>query len=210
MVSRLKRHRQIVEAAAQVFIEKGFHGATINDIADAAGVPRGSIHYHISSKQDLLFDVLADSVQSTIVNLEALNIRHGRPDELLRQIIDITIESHATRFLIFGTELMPEQLKQLRRLRVRWEKVIGLVVTRGIEEGVFAPVDVAFVVFTIGAITTAWTRAYRERHRLSREDIAERCFDFVFRGIGAGVCPPGNAGQSPTGRVPITPSASSL
>lgn len=198
MVSRLKRRSQIVEAAALVFIEKGFHGATINDIADAAGLPRGSIHYHISSKQDLLFNVLADAVQGTIIKLEALDVRDGRPDELLHRIIEITIESHATRFLIFGTELLPEQLKQLRRLRQRWEKVIGLVVARGIEEGIFAPVDIPFVVFTIGAITTTWTRAYQERHRLSREDIAERCFEFVFRGIGAGPCPPTGAPSEPS------------
>ncbi len=128
MALKAKRREQILEAASQVFMAKGFHGATINDIADAAGMPRGSLHYHISSKQDLLFDVVAHETQKTIAVLEAIDLHNGRPDDLLRSIVDITLASNATRFMLFGTEVSPQQLEQLREVRRRWNAVIGLVV----------------------------------------------------------------------------------
>lgn len=49
----------IRRAAARVLERKGFERATLADIADELGRPHGSIHYHIESKQDLLFDILS-------------------------------------------------------------------------------------------------------------------------------------------------------
>ncbi len=55
---------------------------------------------------------------------------------------------------------------------------------RGIDEGLFAPLDVPFAVFTIGAICNTWSRTYDEGGRLTREEVAQRCFEFITRGIG--------------------------
>lgn len=49
------RHRQIVDAAIQVFEVKGFHGATLRDVGRAANVPQGTIYNYVESKEDILF-----------------------------------------------------------------------------------------------------------------------------------------------------------
>ena len=48
----------ILEAAAQVFRQKGFHGASMKDIADAVNLQKASLYHHVSSKQEILLSIL--------------------------------------------------------------------------------------------------------------------------------------------------------
>ncbi|HZD25745.1 MAG TPA: helix-turn-helix domain-containing protein, partial [Alphaproteobacteria bacterium] len=51
---RARRHREIMDAAAAVFSEKGFHGASTRDIAERVGLRQGSLYYHFPSKEAAL------------------------------------------------------------------------------------------------------------------------------------------------------------
>ena len=59
--SRSPREQQILDAAAVVFYEKGYAAASIQDVADAVGILKGSLYYYIDSKEDLLFEILRDA-----------------------------------------------------------------------------------------------------------------------------------------------------
>ena len=50
-----KKHRQIVKGAFQVFLEKGYHPASIREISDASGMSMGQLYHYVSSKDDVLF-----------------------------------------------------------------------------------------------------------------------------------------------------------
>lgn len=58
---RRNRDVEIVDAAIQVFHTKGFAASTMQDVADAVGVLKGSLYHYISSKEDLLFRILQES-----------------------------------------------------------------------------------------------------------------------------------------------------
>lgn len=72
-----ERRREIRAAAARVFSAKGYESSTIQDIADAVGMLKGSLYYHISSKEDLLFDVVHDAAQRAAATL--LDVPEGDP-----------------------------------------------------------------------------------------------------------------------------------
>lgn len=57
---RKKRWQQILKAAAEVFYEKGYEAATLQDIADRVGILKGSIYYYIKTKGDLLDSLLTE------------------------------------------------------------------------------------------------------------------------------------------------------
>ncbi len=57
---RSKRLAQILEAAADVFYEKGYEAATLQDISDRVGILKGSIYYYIKTKGDLLDYLLTE------------------------------------------------------------------------------------------------------------------------------------------------------
>jgi len=51
------RRSELTRAAARLFAEKGYHGTSVGDLAEALGVQKGSLYSHIESKADLLWEV---------------------------------------------------------------------------------------------------------------------------------------------------------
>jgi len=54
----MANREEIIAAAAKVFQTKGYHAATVQDIADAVGILKGSLYHYIKMKEDLLFWLL--------------------------------------------------------------------------------------------------------------------------------------------------------
>ena len=58
------RRSELTRQAARLFAEKGYHGTSIGDLAEAMGVQKGSLYAHIQSKADLLWEVARDGAQA--------------------------------------------------------------------------------------------------------------------------------------------------
>src|SRR6266699_4494963 len=69
------RRNELTRTAARLFAEKGYHGTSIGDLAQALGVQKGSIYAHIESKADLLWDVASEGAAAFHASLDAV------PDE---------------------------------------------------------------------------------------------------------------------------------
>jgi TetR/AcrR family transcriptional regulator, cholesterol catabolism regulator len=54
------RRTELMRAAARLFAEKGYHGTSVGDLAQALGVQKGSLYAHIESKADLLWEVASE------------------------------------------------------------------------------------------------------------------------------------------------------
>ena len=70
------RRSELTRQAARLFAEKGYHGTSIGDLAEAMGVQKGSLYAHIESKQDLLYESMRDGAAAFHAALDAI------PDEL--------------------------------------------------------------------------------------------------------------------------------
>ena len=66
------RRTELTRAAARLFAEKGYHGTSIGDLAEALGVQKGSLYAHIESKADLLWDVARDGAAAFHAALDAV------------------------------------------------------------------------------------------------------------------------------------------
>ena len=75
------RLREIYDAAARVFSEKGYDGASIQDVADAVGILKGSLYYYIDTKQDLLFGIIDEVHRDTLRSLEEWVAVDGDADQ---------------------------------------------------------------------------------------------------------------------------------
>ena len=85
--------------ATQVFFEKGYDGASLQDIADRLGMLKGSLYYYIQSKEDLLFDVISTVHQEGIAALRARTEAVGDPLDRLENAIVGHVE-HLCRNLV--------------------------------------------------------------------------------------------------------------
>jgi AcrR family transcriptional regulator len=66
------RRSELTRQAARLFAQKGYHGTSIGDIADALGVQKGSLYSHIASKEDLLYDALMEGAAAFHGSLDAI------------------------------------------------------------------------------------------------------------------------------------------
>jgi TetR/AcrR family transcriptional regulator, cholesterol catabolism regulator len=67
------RRSELTRQAARLFAQKGYHGTSIGDLADAMGVQKGSLYAHIESKQDLLYETMAEGAQAFHAGLDAID-----------------------------------------------------------------------------------------------------------------------------------------
>ena len=91
---------EILEAAAQIFSQKGYNATSMSDIASAVNLQKASLYHHISSKQEILLSLLD----------EALDLLTGRMNEVLFQPLP------ADRKLKIAMEIYLETLAEQRDL----------------------------------------------------------------------------------------------
>jgi TetR/AcrR family transcriptional regulator, cholesterol catabolism regulator len=66
------RRSELTRQAARLFAQKGYHGTSIGDLAEALGVQKGSLYSHIASKEDLLFETLMEGAAAFHTSLDAI------------------------------------------------------------------------------------------------------------------------------------------
>src|SRR5918994_2191673 len=71
----MTRREELSRQAARLFAEKGYHGTSIGDLAEALGVQKGSLYAHIRSKQDLLHATMMEGARAFHGVLDALDDR---------------------------------------------------------------------------------------------------------------------------------------
>jgi AcrR family transcriptional regulator len=112
-----RRRRQIVDAAAKLFIEKGFHKTTTREIAAAAGVSIGTLYEYINSKEDVLY-LVCESIHAEVQRrVEKALHRASGGRELLAEVIReyFLVCDRMSDFILLvyqETHSLPEQWKK--------------------------------------------------------------------------------------------------
>jgi AcrR family transcriptional regulator len=182
----------MARAAARLFSERGYHGTSMQHLADALGLQRGSLYAHIGSKQELLFDVVDEGADRFLERgAEAVEMQApagARLRSLLVGHIETAIE-HLDSATVFLNEwrYLPADLRALvQSKRDRYENMVRRIVSDGIAAGDFrADTDVGFaarLVLSAGNWTYTW---YRQEGDLGPQEIGERFAELLIRGLEA-------------------------
>jgi AcrR family transcriptional regulator len=150
------QRQSILDAASLLFIEKGFGGTNINDIADAVGVTRTALYYYFPSKEAML-EALTEEVTEKASHLAQTVSRRDEvpPDEALRQLIlqhAGLILSHPLQFRV--VERSESSLPEPHRSAAEAARRAVLdhfvrVIQRGIDGGQFRVANAHIAAFSI-------------------------------------------------------------
>src|SRR6266478_6856581 len=83
----------IVSAAAKVFRTKGYHAATVRDIADEVGILKGSLYHHFDSKEELLYLVVKEPIAQMFRTIAEIAAAEGGAAEKLTRAISAHLEA---------------------------------------------------------------------------------------------------------------------
>ena len=84
---------KILEAAAQIFSEKGYHAASMQDIARAVNLQKASLYHHVSGKQEILLELLDQALDILIERIGAVVDSPEPPKEKLHMAMRVYLES---------------------------------------------------------------------------------------------------------------------
>ena len=141
--TRKKKREQVIDAAARVFAERGYHGASTQDIADLLGMRQASLYYYFSSKESALEEVCAVGAAGFLENAEEIVKQDISPEEKLRALCvsHVTpLENKADYVKAFLRErkwLPTESRRRVGRLSRRIEAIFERTIRDGIREGSF-------------------------------------------------------------------------
>lgn len=190
--ARSPRRAELVEVAARLFSQRGYHGTSMQDLGSALGIQRGSLYAHIGSKEELLFDVVTDGAERFLARGHEAISRGGSARDRLRAFLVGHVET-ATQHLEASTVFLNEWRylsQELRDLVQAKRDTYEAMARRIVEEGVASreflnDTDVRFaarLVLSAGNWTYTW---YRPDGDLTPTEIGERFAELVTRGLEA-------------------------
>lgn len=145
------RPREILRAALETFADKGFAATRLDDVAQRAGVGKGTLYLYFSSKEELLKAVVREALIPNIARAERLAATHeGSSADLLRLIFALAARrvsrsrlSAIPKLVLAEASNFPDIAKfYFDEVIRRGFALLGGIVDRGIERGEFRPVDV--------------------------------------------------------------------
>src|ERR671934_425032 len=181
------RRSELTRQAARLFAERGYHGTSIGDLAEAMGVQKGSLYAHISSKQDLLYETMAEGAQAFHAGLDAI------PDDLpVTEKIRLALRSHlavvadqldvATVFVQEWRYLEGDRRDEIVAERRRYEERIRSLFREGRDLGGLRTDldDATAALLALSAANWAYTWL---RPGSDTRDLADRFFALVVDGM---------------------------
>ncbi len=168
---------EILNEAAKLFRRKGFSGTSMQDIASAVGILKGSIYYHFTSKNEIFREVLNKGISPVLKNAEYIVGKKIAPRQMLRELIEnhvIYIMENDFSLVIFFQEkekISAIETKEYIESRNRYEKIFKDVLIEGIKQGEFPNVDVSLTVLTILGMCNWITQWYNPAGPKTRAEI---------------------------------------
>lgn len=185
-----KRDREVLDAAARVFYERGYSDASVQDVADELGILKGSLYHYIDTKEDLLFRLLQETHDEIYEILEEVAALEGltpleRLEVYIRRQVEYNIDN-LLRVSVYYHDL--ERLTEERRRAIvarrreheKW--VVGLIEeaqAEGLADPGLDPKIAARCIFA----TIIWTYRWFKKGRDGREKVASTCAAFALRGV---------------------------
>ncbi|HEX7973176.1 MAG TPA: TetR/AcrR family transcriptional regulator [Anaerolineales bacterium] len=179
----------ILEAAAQIFSQKGFHAASMQDIAQAVNLQKASLYYHVNSKQEILVAILDQALDLLIERIETVVAAPLPTDEKLREMIRSYLQAMlehrdlASVLLLEHRSLDPEHTARHIPRRDRYEQIWREVVSQGIKEGIFTCADPGIATRAILGVMNWSITWYRPQGSLSIDEISQQFADLFLAGL---------------------------
>ncbi|MCZ6830313.1 MAG: TetR/AcrR family transcriptional regulator [Gammaproteobacteria bacterium] len=190
---------RIIAAAEEVFALKGFKGATTQEIADRAGLPKANVHYYFKTKEILYNAVLEDVVVVWKKDADAFD-QSKDPTVALTEYIKSKMFHSFTRpsgskvwanEIIHGAPVLGDE--KLGKFLNIWEKRKTIQIRRWIKHGKILPVDPHYLLFMIWATTQHYADFEHQisvlngKKALSKdqqEQATKNVIGIILRGIG--------------------------
>jgi AcrR family transcriptional regulator len=185
-----KTKNLIFESAIKIFSESGYRGATMDDIAANAGLAKGTLYYHFTSKEEI-FNFIVEEGLKILQNqvIEVQEMKMGPIEKLIKICkIQLTFLYGYTDFFkvvmsqLWGNESRQDELRQKIRIYIR---EIEINIRNAMESGQIEKGDIELIAFQFfGSLCSSAIYESIHIEKINLENIIDSTIEFTLRGIG--------------------------
>ena len=187
-----RRRDEIVAAAARIFHQKGYEATSIQEVAEAVGMLKGSLYYYIDAKEDLLFAVIEKAHQLGNDGMASSVEEGGDALAQLRHTITAHVRNNLENLTEIGVFFQDfRSLGQERRAAIveerdSYERFVRGIIERGQADGTIdASIDPKLTTMALLGMMNWVYQWYRPDGPKEPQEIAEIFADVALKGIAA-------------------------
>lgn len=187
--ARPSRKGIILREAARLFREKGYRASTLRELARRSGVKGGSIYYHFTSKEEMLYRIMDETMTNLLVGLEQEIRGKQDPVRRLKKGIEFHIRYHLENqdeTHVTDTELISldeDHRERIVRKRSEYEQTFMGILEEGAHSGVMSVANIKLVSIAVLQMCTGIPYWFKEEGPLSIAEVVARYTDFIFWGV---------------------------
>ena len=182
------RRIEILKSAAAAFRRRGYHGASVDEIASALEMTKGNLYYYFRNKEEILYachDYSLDVLLALMLDVQAGT---ARPDEKLRRLILAFVhlmldELQGTALTLDLQALSPALQRRIIAKRDRFDRGLREIVQQGIDSALFRPGDPKMIGFAIMGAVNWITKWFDPAGPMTSEQIGQRFADYLVGGL---------------------------
>ncbi|MGI8714077.1 MAG: TetR/AcrR family transcriptional regulator [Solirubrobacteraceae bacterium] len=179
----------IIEAATRVFSRRGYHAASMVEIAEEAGMRKPSLYHHVRKKEDLLFAIHEQLIDELIDETMSVLSTSQTPAEKVRGVLKVSmafVARHRDGVTVFLRERRAVSGDRWSALVVKrdfYEKMVSRVIAEGVSSERFIDVPPQIAARAVLGMAS-WGSTWFDPHgELSAEAVSDIFADIVLRGL---------------------------
>lgn len=185
---RETKRQAVLQAATQLFNERGFHATSLDDIAARLNVSKPTVYYYVKNKDEILLSCIRQGLDMMVERIEASRRAGGKArDQLLtcmRSYAHIVMQDFGMCLIRVGDEqLSADSRLELRSLKAKIDHEFRRLVAAGVSEGTIAPCDPKITAFVIAGALSWIARWYQPDGELTPDEVAEQCIATLCNGV---------------------------
>ena len=185
---------EILKTAAAAFRKRGYHGASVDEIASSLAMTKGNLYYYFKNKEDILYACHDYSLNLILGVMDEIRREEITADEKLRKLIVAFVhliidELHSTALTLDLQALSSSLLRKVIARRDRFDRGLRAIIQEGIDDGLFAPADTKLVAFAIMGAVNWIPKWFNPEGRASSEQVGRTFADFLVGGLRASPSP---------------------
>jgi AcrR family transcriptional regulator len=185
------RRIDILKSAAAAFRRRGYHGASVDEIASALEMTKGNLYYYFRNKEEILFACHEYSLDVLLGLLEDVQVQELAPDAKLRRLVLAIVhlildELQGTALTLDLQALSPPLLRQVIARRDVFDRGLRAIIQDGMEQGLFTPGDPKMVAFAVMGAVNWITKWFDPAGAMTSDEIATAFADYLVGGLTRG------------------------
>jgi AcrR family transcriptional regulator len=178
----------IVDVAVQVFLRRGYDGASLEQVAEAAGITKSSIYYHVAGKEDLLARGVGRALDVLFAVMDEAPAKEGSAFErlqyVIRRTVEVTIERLPEVALLLRVRGNTRTEREALRRRREFDHMVASIMAEAQANGDLRPdIDGRLATRMVFGMLNSITEWYRPGGRLGAAEIADAAMQITFDGL---------------------------